>query len=79
MPPQRRAGSTGQKNKSSGGAKKQKPNAKSALASLERKRNADVVEDERREPLRKEPKRRKGKGSRSPLRPGLADIGALAV
>ncbi|GMG12723.1 unnamed protein product [Aspergillus oryzae] len=59
MPPQRRAGSTGQKNKSSGGAKKQKPNAKSALASLERKRNADVVEDERREPLRKEPKRRK--------------------
>ncbi|RAQ41190.1 pheromone response protein [Aspergillus flavus] len=59
MPPQRRAGSTGQKNKSSGGAKKQKPNAKSALASLERKRNVDVVQDERPEPLRKEPKRRK--------------------
>ncbi|KAE8327942.1 regulator of chromosome condensation 1/beta-lactamase-inhibitor protein II [Aspergillus sergii] len=59
MPPQRRAGSAGQKDESSGGAKKQKPNAKSALTSLERKRNADVVEHERPEPPRKDPKRRK--------------------
>ncbi|KAE8414632.1 regulator of chromosome condensation 1/beta-lactamase-inhibitor protein II [Aspergillus pseudocaelatus] len=61
MPPQRRASSTGQKNKSAGDAKRQKPNAnaKSALASRERKRHANLVGDERPELRRKDPKRRK--------------------
>ncbi|KAE8381345.1 regulator of chromosome condensation 1/beta-lactamase-inhibitor protein II [Aspergillus bertholletiae] len=59
MPPQRRAGSTSQKNKSSRRATQQKPTAKSTLASLERKRNADVVDDKKPEPPSKGPKRRK--------------------